>query len=504
MQRFNRRSFLGTLPVAAAAWHATAAAGDPLAGAIYEVPSKRQVEPPQIGSLTHSRDGKTLALGLGSSLLLHDAATGKEVLELAGHKERIAAATFSAAGTRLATASFDQTARIWDAATGNELVRLYGHRGKVHAVAFAPDGKTVATGGEDLTVRLWDVDEGRELKKYTSHFQAVHAVAFSPDGKLLASGGQDRSVHVRDLCDHRLVFRFQRHADLVKALLILADGATLVSASQDGAVRAIDLSTGRDVRRIGGWAKGVRAVAISSDGRTVATMHDSGTLCLRELATGEERLKLKCTERDHRALAFSPDLGRLVSAGPDLVAWDATGLWRDGKPAEVQVSGADLDALWSDLAGLGPVPYRAARRLAAVPLQSVPFFRKQFVSVVEFDAPARVARLLADLDSHQFTTRQLAHRDLEALGRLAEPALHEALARGPSLELRRRLEKLTDPLKKATELLPPISYRPLRAIEALEWMRTDAARTLLKELAGGMASRLIRDEAGAALKRLAG
>ena len=65
---------------------------------------------------------------------------------------------FSPDGLLLATASRDETARVWDPATGGCLRTLPGRRrhGSVYGVAFSPDGHLLATASGDGAARLWD------------------------------------------------------------------------------------------------------------------------------------------------------------------------------------------------------------------------------------------------------------------------------------------------------------------------------------------------------------
>jgi WD40 repeat protein len=63
---------------------------------------------------------------------------------------------FSPDGRRLASASHDNTVRVWDTASGQEVLTLHGHGQEVQSVAFSPDGRFLASAGRDGTVRLWD------------------------------------------------------------------------------------------------------------------------------------------------------------------------------------------------------------------------------------------------------------------------------------------------------------------------------------------------------------
>ena len=99
---------------------------------------------------------------------------------------------FSPDGRLLATASRDDTARLWDPATGEHLRTLTGHTDGVWGVAFSPDGRLLATASNDSTARLWDPATGEHLRTLTGHTDGVRGVAFSPDGHLLATASQRR------------------------------------------------------------------------------------------------------------------------------------------------------------------------------------------------------------------------------------------------------------------------------------------------------------------------
>ena len=54
-------------------------------------------------------------------------------------------AVFSPDGSRVVTASADNTARLWDAKTGAGLAMLSGHDGAVYNAVFSPDHSRVVT-----------------------------------------------------------------------------------------------------------------------------------------------------------------------------------------------------------------------------------------------------------------------------------------------------------------------------------------------------------------------
>ena len=79
----------------------------------------------------------------------YDAASGKEIAVLRGHEAGLMSAAFSPNGSRIVTASYDKTARVWDAGTGKEIAVLRGNDGGVLSAAFSPDGSRIVAGYPD-------------------------------------------------------------------------------------------------------------------------------------------------------------------------------------------------------------------------------------------------------------------------------------------------------------------------------------------------------------------
>jgi WD40 repeat protein len=131
----------------------------------FEAFSSRLETPRRGGIRTSARQGRRHAAG--------DRGTG-------GHSHEIWSAAFSPDGTRIVTASEDRTSRVWDAATGRELGVLRGHRGIVRFAAFSRDGTRIVTTSDDKTARIWDAATAKEIGTLRGHRKSVRSAAFDP------------------------------------------------------------------------------------------------------------------------------------------------------------------------------------------------------------------------------------------------------------------------------------------------------------------------------------
>jgi WD40 repeat protein len=514
---------------------------------------------PFASSLAFSPDGKML---LSTALWqsgprLWDVATGKELLAFSGHHAGVDVLAYSADGKTLYSAGREKQVLHWDLTTGRESQRFRWTSPEFSLVALSPDGKTAATQGQSeakSTVRLWDLATGKELRslgqidhanpgfnpssitfspdgkllaaagnnaallwnvatgeklRQFGHPSSFTSLAFTPDGKRLAgaTGGQNAAVRIWDV--ERGFMVWAKRTGPVNGpmgLTLSPDGKQVATFGWDGPVRLWDIESAKEVRSFGDVATHgvpqVYQVVFSPDGRFLATAggDEDRKVHIWEVSTGREVRRFQGHATGVCSVAFAPD-GRTVASGGGesmILVWDVTGRLKDGRLQPVDLTPRDLEARWDSLADSeASRAVQAVWELAASPTQAVPFLRKQLAQRPEPVDAQRLTRLIGDLDSEQFAVRAEAAKELERLGEAAEPALRKVLAGKPSTEVHQRVELLLAKLE-------PERLRTARAVQALEYAGTAEARQVLQILTREAPEGLLKQEAKAALARLAG
>jgi hypothetical protein len=135
-----------------------------------------------------------------------DAKSGAELATLRGHTQQyVLSVAYSPDGSRLATASSDNTVKVWDARSGTEIATLRGHTGEVTSVAYSRDSSRLATASYDQTVKVWDARSRTEVATIRGHTNWVTSVAYSSDGSRLLSTDTDGKSLVWEAAGGKLV-----------------------------------------------------------------------------------------------------------------------------------------------------------------------------------------------------------------------------------------------------------------------------------------------------------
>jgi WD40 repeat protein len=219
-----------------------------------------------------SPNGKIIATGSSDyKLTLWDIETRKVIAEWIGHLKVVCALCWSADGERVASGSWDGTARVWNVDSGKNILTIKTeHHWMLWAVTYSPDSSKLATSGyEDNVVKIWDAKTG-ELLNTLEHKNWVCSLAWTSDGKKLISGSFG-AIRIFNTATWQQIGNLEGHTHNVLAISSSLNNRLLASASGDKTARLWDLDTNLPVGPPLQHESDLGSVTLSPDGKVLVT-----------------------------------------------------------------------------------------------------------------------------------------------------------------------------------------------------------------------------------------
>jgi WD40 repeat protein len=219
-----------------------------------EIEEARGVCEGYVCAVAVSRNGRWVATGGGevnrAELKVCEVKTGI-VKTFEGHSQQIFCVDISADNTRLASGSFDRTARIWNLDTGKLMAGPFKSENYVGTVRFSPDSKKLAVMScWGWCLEVWDVQSQKldvRIGTYSGGTVTNVPVFWTNDNKnIIAAFSFTQDVHAKTIYEfdgstlETVGTPFQGHTEAVTRLALSFRGALLASASIDNTIKLWD------------------------------------------------------------------------------------------------------------------------------------------------------------------------------------------------------------------------------------------------------------------------
>jgi WD40 repeat protein/uncharacterized caspase-like protein len=269
-------------------------------------------------------DSKVVTASFDGTAKIWDATNGRLISDLRSHKSRVEFAVFNPTGDKILTTSSDSTAKIWDVNSGSLLHNLKGHTASVIKGSFSHDGNKIVTVSVDNTAKVWGTENGHLIYDLKDHKSIVFDAFFSPDGFKIFSASYDNTIKIWNSETGRLIGELQNTSKLLNSIDISDDGNQIVASSWENDISIWDAKRFQLIKKITGHKNLISSAQFSPNGQKVATSSWDSTAKIWDASTGKLVFNLIGHSSIVSSVAFNKDGTKLITSSHDNTAiiWD--------------------------------------------------------------------------------------------------------------------------------------------------------------------------------------
>jgi len=164
-----------------------------------------------------------------------------------GHTSWVNFAVFSPDGKYVATASFDETTKIWEVKSGKLFRTLKFHQSSVRKVIFTSNSEKLITVSENKVV-IWDFLQGKIVKVIDDYDNPYKSIEFCPTGnKFLLVTDYTNSIDIFDSYNGKKIkslsknFHSSEYEPDIKSVTFGADNNSIAVLNSNGSINIWDI-----------------------------------------------------------------------------------------------------------------------------------------------------------------------------------------------------------------------------------------------------------------------
>jgi len=227
--------------------------------------------------------------------------------------------------------------RKWDSESMTEVAKLEGHKRGIICLDVLHSSGLLASASFDDTLRVWDVAENREIGfihiSPANESASIACLKFSPTGDALISGGGEvdgKNLSIWDWKEKKLLKRILCEGR-PNCLALANKGNRIVVGGEQGArpnirpfLALVDLDTGEAIRNFASSGRDITSVAVSPDGQMLIAGDSRGLLEFYRLQDGGLLRIKKGHKKRVEDICFLSTHGDAITAGRDgrIVRWN--------------------------------------------------------------------------------------------------------------------------------------------------------------------------------------
>jgi len=272
-----------------------------------------------VDNVAFNFDGKLIATGsMDSTVIIWEAATGKQKYILDGPGGEITFVDFHQKGNAIIAGSSDSTVWMWNASNGTFVGALTGHEKEVTCGSFSPDGKFIISGSNDATLKVWNPKSFEcvhTIKGHGFHEEGITSLAFQAKNPIVGTTSLDKTVCLANWNTGKVLGRTVLHEDSVESVIFPHNLDIFITGSIDGKVRVFD-SNQLNLKEQFPFESGITKVDYNNEKNLVVISTIDGFLYVFDHRTSQAPIKLSGNNEcinDFKILSED----RIIAAGDD-------------------------------------------------------------------------------------------------------------------------------------------------------------------------------------------